>query len=192
MNRCFIQDALNAQTFSQFRAYAEQQYPDNPDQQAVLIRQLQEQHYFQYMQQIYQQQMETHASDEISKERQRRHEVQQVVSAVDDLDDGVSAIELGDTNGAGVGAGLGESDDNEDDVDEDEYEEAEAEKKEAAEDEDDDCDYCPEDYHDENSELARYMLKEPFGSFGENQLFVLTHSVYPSHINHKWSRASRL
>ena len=33
-----IQDALNRQTFSQFRAYAEQQYPDNPDQQAVLIR----------------------------------------------------------------------------------------------------------------------------------------------------------
>ena len=51
------QDALNAQTFSQFRAYAEQQYPDNPDQQAVLVRQLQEQHYFQYMQQIYQQQV---------------------------------------------------------------------------------------------------------------------------------------
>ena len=52
-----LQDALNAQTFSQFRAYAEQQYPDNPDQQAVLVRQLQEQHYFQYMQQIYQQQV---------------------------------------------------------------------------------------------------------------------------------------
>lgn len=33
-----IQDALNIQTFSQFRAYAEQQYPSNPDQQAVLIR----------------------------------------------------------------------------------------------------------------------------------------------------------
>ena len=48
---------MNAQTFSQFRAYAEQQYPDNPDQQAVLVRQLQEQHYFQYMQQIYQQQV---------------------------------------------------------------------------------------------------------------------------------------
>ncbi len=48
---------LSRQTFSQFRSYAEQQYPDNPDQQAVLIRQLQEQHYYQYMQQIYQQQV---------------------------------------------------------------------------------------------------------------------------------------
>lgn len=57
-----IQDALNKQTFTQFRAYAEQQYPNNPDQQAVLIRQLQEQHYYQYMQQIYQQQMENHVS----------------------------------------------------------------------------------------------------------------------------------
>lgn len=27
-----IQDALNRQTFEQFRAYAEQQYPGNPEQ----------------------------------------------------------------------------------------------------------------------------------------------------------------
>ncbi len=45
-------DVLNKQTFDQFKSYAEQQYPDNPDQQAVLIRQLQEQHYYQYMQQV--------------------------------------------------------------------------------------------------------------------------------------------
>jgi len=51
-----IQDALNRQTFSEFKAYSEQQYPDNPDQQAVLIKQLQEQHYYQYMQQLVQQQ----------------------------------------------------------------------------------------------------------------------------------------
>ena len=51
-----IQDALNSQSYNEFRKYAEQQYPDNPDQQAVLIRQLQEQHYYQYMQQAYQQQ----------------------------------------------------------------------------------------------------------------------------------------
>ena len=47
-----IQDALNRQSYEEFRAYAEQQYPDNPDQQAILIRQLQEQHYYQYMQQV--------------------------------------------------------------------------------------------------------------------------------------------
>ena len=48
-----IQDALNRQSYDEFRSYAMQQYPDNPDQQAVLIRQLQEQHYYQYMQQVY-------------------------------------------------------------------------------------------------------------------------------------------
>lgn len=49
-----IQDALNRQTYYQFKVYAEQQYPGNPEQQAILIRQLQEQHYHQYMQQLHQ------------------------------------------------------------------------------------------------------------------------------------------
>ncbi|KAJ8687094.1 hypothetical protein QAD02_022888 [Eretmocerus hayati] len=44
--------ALNQQTYYQFKSYAEQQYPGNPEQQGVLIRQLQEQHYHQYMQQL--------------------------------------------------------------------------------------------------------------------------------------------
>ena len=47
-----IQDALNRQSYEEFRAYAKQKYPDNPDQQEILIRQLQEQHYYQYMQQV--------------------------------------------------------------------------------------------------------------------------------------------
>nr|CAD7260444.1 unnamed protein product [Timema shepardi] len=55
-----IQDALNQQTYHQFKAYAEQQYPGNPEQQGVLMRQLQEQHYHQYMQQLYQQQSRQH------------------------------------------------------------------------------------------------------------------------------------
>ena len=55
-----IKEALNYQTYEQFKTYAEQQYPENPDQQAILIRQLQEQHYIQYMQQIYQQQIVSH------------------------------------------------------------------------------------------------------------------------------------
>ena len=62
-----IQDALNEKTYSQFRAYAEQQYPNDPDRQAILVRQLQEQHYCQYMQQVYQQQMETQASQAIKE-----------------------------------------------------------------------------------------------------------------------------
>ncbi|XP_075976554.1 Golgi resident protein GCP60 [Anticarsia gemmatalis] len=47
-----IKDALNAQTYDQFLQYAQQQYPGNFDQQAVLIRQLQDQHYQQYIQQL--------------------------------------------------------------------------------------------------------------------------------------------
>lgn len=60
-----IQDALNSQSYNEFRKYAEQQYPDNPDQQAVLIRQLQEQHYYQYMQQAYQQQQTSPESTQV-------------------------------------------------------------------------------------------------------------------------------
>ena len=57
--------ALNAQTAVQFQQYAAQQYPDSSEQQLGLIRQLQEQHYQQYMQQLYQvqlaqQQVHTH------------------------------------------------------------------------------------------------------------------------------------
>ncbi|KAJ8949661.1 hypothetical protein NQ314_008122 [Rhamnusium bicolor] len=44
-----IQQALNEQTYDQFRKYSEQQYPEK---QGSLIRQLQEQHYIQYMQQL--------------------------------------------------------------------------------------------------------------------------------------------
>lgn len=47
-----LQDALNQQTFYQFKEYAEKQYPGNPDQQAVLIKQLQTEHYAQYLQQL--------------------------------------------------------------------------------------------------------------------------------------------
>ncbi|XP_044749031.1 Golgi resident protein GCP60 [Coccinella septempunctata] len=47
-----IQQALNAQTFDQFKQYAEQQFPGDPEKQGALIRQLQDQHYIQYMQQL--------------------------------------------------------------------------------------------------------------------------------------------
>ncbi|KAJ8719691.1 hypothetical protein PYW08_011866 [Mythimna loreyi] len=47
-----IKDALNAQTYEQFLQYAQQQYPGNFDQQAILIRQLQDKHYQQYIQQL--------------------------------------------------------------------------------------------------------------------------------------------
>ncbi|XP_039756976.1 Golgi resident protein GCP60 isoform X2 [Pararge aegeria] len=47
-----IKDALNVQTYQQFFEYAQQQFPGNCDQQAILIRQLQDQHYQQYIQQL--------------------------------------------------------------------------------------------------------------------------------------------
>ncbi len=97
------------------------------------------------MQQIYQQQMETHASDEISKEQQRRQQQQQqhpAVTDVDGLEDGVAGIDL-----EGGGDGVDDDDDGAlaaagNVVDEDEVDDEE---------EEDDCDYRPEDYHDENS-----------------------------------------
>ncbi|XP_053951858.1 Golgi resident protein GCP60 [Anastrepha ludens] len=53
MQRRQLQDALNKQTYQQFKSYAEKQFPGNPEQQGVLIRQLQEEHYHQYMQQLH-------------------------------------------------------------------------------------------------------------------------------------------
>ncbi|XP_062863682.1 Golgi resident protein GCP60 [Trichomycterus rosablanca] len=50
-----VMAALNARTAMYFQQYAAQQFPDNPDQQKLLILQLQEQHYQQYIQQAYQQ-----------------------------------------------------------------------------------------------------------------------------------------
>lgn len=47
-----IKDALNEQTYDQFLQYASQQFPGNPDQQAILVRQLQDQHYHQYIEQL--------------------------------------------------------------------------------------------------------------------------------------------
>ncbi|KAL6478494.1 hypothetical protein MHYP_G00143290 [Metynnis hypsauchen] len=49
-----IMAALNAQTAVQFQQYAQRQFPDSPEQQQLLIQQLQEQHFQQYIQQAYQ------------------------------------------------------------------------------------------------------------------------------------------
>lgn len=47
-----IQQALNEQTYEQFRKYSEHQFPGEPEKQGALVKQLQEQHYIQYMQQL--------------------------------------------------------------------------------------------------------------------------------------------
>ncbi|KAL6267045.1 hypothetical protein P5V15_000121 [Pogonomyrmex californicus] len=74
-----IQDALNQQTYYQFKVYAEQQYPGNPEQQGVLIRQLQEQHYHQYMQQLHQNQLvieDQTEEEEEEKEKKKKKSIQ--------------------------------------------------------------------------------------------------------------------
>ncbi|CAH1388539.1 unnamed protein product [Nezara viridula] len=47
-----IQEALNQQTYGQFKAYVEQHFPDDPVLQEKLLKQLQEEHYNQYMEQL--------------------------------------------------------------------------------------------------------------------------------------------
>ncbi|CAO4372371.1 unnamed protein product [Caenorhabditis nigoni] len=84
-----IQDALNAQTFHQFSAYAQEQFPGQPEQQTTLIRQLQEQHYQQYMSQVYAQQS-PNPNGELSAEEAH----QQAIRRDDDSD--VSDDEAGE------------------------------------------------------------------------------------------------
>ena len=146
-----IQDALNKQTFAQFKAYAEQQFPGNPDQQAVLIRQLQEQHYYQYMQQIYQQQMETHANATLAQhganddlhqqqQQQQQQEAETVVDAIDKID-------LADERHV---------EDDEEDEDEVEHECDQ-----------EDCEYCAEQL-DESVETASMWTKKELGEFKDS------------------------
>ncbi|KMR05271.1 protein tmed8 [Lasius niger] len=80
-----IQDALNQQTYYQFKVYAEQQYPGNPEQQGVLIRQLQEQHYHQYMQQLHQNQLVI--EDQPEEEKKKSVDTPEDTTSKDDDDD---------------------------------------------------------------------------------------------------------
>ena len=102
-----IQDALNKQTFQQFKSYAEQQYPGNVDQQAILIKQLQEQHYYQYMHQLYQQQQVSGPDNNIEmsagvgssvetgqENSEQEDETSLTVTSHQQLEAGVAAIKL--------------------------------------------------------------------------------------------------
>ncbi|KAK6754494.1 hypothetical protein RB195_013477 [Necator americanus] len=90
-----IQEALNAQTFHQFSAYAQQQFPGQPEQQSALIRQLQEQHYQQYMSQVYAQQAEAAVPESERRGPQSAAELAEDQRAQDD-DSDVSDEEPGD------------------------------------------------------------------------------------------------
>ncbi|KAK1793077.1 hypothetical protein P4O66_011484 [Electrophorus voltai] len=64
-----IMAALSAQTEVQFLQYAQRQFPNGPEQQQLLIKQLQEQHYQQYIQQLYQVQMALQKQQDSSETR---------------------------------------------------------------------------------------------------------------------------
>lgn len=73
-----MQDVLNSQTFQTFRAYAEKQYPGNPEQQGTLIRQLQNEHYHQYMQQMHAQ-MATEKNENLPiKSTEQLHDIESI------------------------------------------------------------------------------------------------------------------
>ena len=55
--KALIKNVLNAQTFQQFKQYAVSRYPQDKKEQEKLIGELQEQHFQQYMQHIYFQQI---------------------------------------------------------------------------------------------------------------------------------------
>lgn len=74
MQRRNLQDALNSQTYSQFKAYGEKQFPGNPEQQAVLIRQLQNEHYHQYMQQLQSQTMTNESERNVTEGHEEHSE----------------------------------------------------------------------------------------------------------------------
>jgi len=105
-----IQDALNKQTFSQFRSYAEQQYPSNPDQQAVLVKQLQEQHYYQYMQQVYQQQQQMEmqmmsSAEETQGQDQDQLQESSLLDSGDDVESRIKEIKIEQVNDDGEESG---------------------------------------------------------------------------------------
>lgn len=92
-----LQDALNQQTFFQFKEYAEKQFPSNPEQQAVLIKQLQNEHYHQYLQQL-QSQLQ-HGDIETSMEGQRDESLnakEQEMSLIEEKDKCESDDESGE------------------------------------------------------------------------------------------------
>jgi len=78
-----IQTALNAQTAPHFSIYAQQQHPGDVPQQQCLILQLQEQHFLQYMQQLYQmqqQQIQQMHQQQLAQHQQLLEQQQQLVS----------------------------------------------------------------------------------------------------------------
>ncbi|BFG00531.1 Golgi resident protein GCP60 [Drosophila madeirensis] len=95
LQRRQLQDALNKQTYQQFKLYAEKQFPGNPEQQAVLIHQLQREHYHQYMQQLHlQNQNQTQAQTQTQNQSQVQEKAQQEKEEMPPANNNNSSTEL--------------------------------------------------------------------------------------------------
>ncbi|EDW32666.1 GL18304 [Drosophila persimilis] len=102
LQRRQLQDALNKQTYQQFKLYAEKQFPGNPEQQAVLIHQLQREHYHQYMQQLHlQNQNQTQTQNQNQTQEKAHQEKEEVAPANNnnsstELVNAMDGLKLGD------------------------------------------------------------------------------------------------
>jgi golgi resident protein GCP60 len=81
-----LQDALNQQTIFQFKEYAEKQFPGNPDQQALLIKQLQNEHYHQYIQQLQSQLQQGELGSAVESHDESLNAKEQQMSLIEEKD----------------------------------------------------------------------------------------------------------
>ncbi|EDW56204.1 Golgi resident protein GCP60 [Drosophila sechellia] len=94
LQRRQLQDALNKQTYQQFKLYAEKQFPGNPEQQGVLIHQLQREHYHQYMQQLQLQNQNQNTEDKGHQEAE--HVPGNNNNSTTDLPNAMEGLKLGE------------------------------------------------------------------------------------------------
>ncbi|EDX02089.1 Golgi resident protein GCP60 [Drosophila yakuba] len=96
LQRRQLQDALNKQTYQQFKLYAEKQFPGNPEQQAVLIHQLQREHYHQYMQQLHLQNQNQNQNTEDKSHPEEENAPGNNNNSSTDLPNAMEGLKLGD------------------------------------------------------------------------------------------------
>ncbi|XP_020818663.1 Golgi resident protein GCP60 [Drosophila serrata] len=105
LQRRQLQDALNKQTYQQFKLYAEKQFPGNPEQQAVLIHQLQKEHYHQYMQQLH---LQNQNQQQHSQSHEAGHEEDNASGSNNNNSNSGSSNNIPDLSNAMTGLKLGD------------------------------------------------------------------------------------
>ncbi|KAH8304720.1 hypothetical protein KR044_007254, partial [Drosophila immigrans] len=106
LQRRQLQDALNKQTYQQFKLYADKQFPGNPEQQAVLVHQLQREHYHQYMQQLHLQQQSQHPCEPQQQQQLEQPQQQMEMENSGSSNNNNSGISPGSVNLANAMEGL--------------------------------------------------------------------------------------